>query len=579
MTFKKTLMLVAAILLPTLCSGVAAQETTFYGESVDVQLVLVDVFASNPRSGLVLDLTKDDFEIFEDGDPVEIAQFSVLGVAESGSSDGNTRSSTFQQEEDLPAARIVVFIDYVHLGVGNREAVFEELWDVLKKELQPDDEVMVVTYDGNIHIKLPMTTDRRNLRLALANEGGMVALTSSLSDERVLQLIEWRQKQELDAPNRPGDPCVDLGFIARMHAEQVHAGVLQALDNMQAFVNSLAGYPGRKALLHVSDGIPLTAGLEAYSYAIELCDGSGAAKGLPNAIDVTVLSSRTRWDPTKAWAEILEFNTAAEWSRLAAEANTYQVSIYAMQASGLGSMAKTNMMRARTSAETDMAARRNDQDVLFLMSDETGGQAILDTNELSEPFGSMVEDTRVGYQLAYTPPTPGDSKSHEIRVKVTRPGVDLRYRKSYESKSLHQRIADGVQSTLFHGREEIPLDKRMATTETETSNRRVTNVKIRIHVPLKSLVLIPEGETEKGVFTVYVAARNLQGIYTAVGQKTIPLVVAQNDLDQDPDREYLYEVEVPLHGKDYRVGVAVRDDVSGDASYISQRVLTVTDEG
>jgi len=185
----------------------------------------------------------------------------------------------------------------------------------------------------------------------------------------------------------------------------------------------------------------------------------------------------------------------------------------------------------------------------------------------------MVEDTRMGYQLAYTPPNPGDGKNHEIRVKLKRPGVELRYRKSYQSKNLHERIADGVQSTLFHGREDNPLDLSMDISETETSNRRVTNVKIRIHVPLKSLVLIPEGESGKGVFTVYVAARNVQGIYTAVGQKTIPLAVDQEDLDQNPDREYLYEVEVPLHGKDYRVGVAVRDDVSGDASYISQKAL------
>ena len=215
MNLRRTLTTTVSLLATTLFSGVAAQETTFYGESVDVQLVLIDVFVSKPGSGPVLDLTKDDFEVFEDGEPVEIAQFSVFGSAEAGDSDGDARSSKFQQEADLLPARIVVFIDYVHLGVGNREAVFDELWDVLKKELQPDDEVMVATYDGNIDIKLPMTNNRRNLRLALANEGGMVALTSSLSDERVLQLIEWRQKQELDATNRGGDPCVDLGFIAR----------------------------------------------------------------------------------------------------------------------------------------------------------------------------------------------------------------------------------------------------------------------------------------------------------------------------------------------------------------------------
>ena len=560
---------IAAVTLAfAMASVVSAQEATFYAESVDVELVLVDIFASKPGAGPVLDLTEDDFEIFEDGEPVEIAQFSVMGAPGADSD-----PSRFQQEQDLPPARIVVFIDYVHLGVGNREAVFKELWEVLKKKLQPEDEVMVVAYDGSLDVKLAMTDDRKALRLALANEGGMIALTSHLSDERVLQLIEWRQNVELEVGAFAGDPCVDLGSIARTHAEEVYSGVVQAVDNLQLFVNSLAGYPGRKALLHVSDGIPLTAGLEAYNYAIELCDGSGAAKGLPLAIDVTQFATDTRWDPTKAWAEMTQFNTAQEWARLAAEANTYQVSIYAMQASGLGSMAKTNMVRARTSQETDMAARRNDQDVLHLLSDETGGNAILDTNDLSPVFGSMVADTRVGYQLAYTPPTPGDGKNHEIKVKVKRPGVDLRYRKSYQSKSLHQRIADGVQSTLFHGREQNPLDLSMDVVETETANRRVTNVKVRIHVPLKSLVMIPDGETEKGVFTVYVAARNTQGIYTAVGQKTIPLVVTQADLQQDPNQEYLYEVEIPLHGREYRVGVAVRDDVSGDASYIARNVL------
>ena len=567
MNIWKAPIVAVVILGATLVSGASAQEATFYAESVDVELVLVDVFASNPQSGPVLDLTREDFELFEDGKPVEIAQFSVFG------SEGGVEAASSDQAAEAALGRIVVFIDYVHLGVGNREAVFKQLWEVLKRDLRPKDEVMVVAYDGNVEIKLYMTDDRRALRQALLSEGGMVALTSSLSDDRVLQLIEWRHKQETESPNWGGDPCVDLGFIARTHAEQVHSGVLQAIDHLRAFVNSLAGFPGRKALLHVSDGIPLTAGLEAYSYAIELCDGSGAAKGLPGAIDVTAFATDTRWDPTKAWAEMMDFNSADEWTRLAAEANTYQVGIYALQVSGIGSMAKTTMDRAGTSHETDMAARRNAQDVLFLMSDETGGEALLDINDLGPAFGSMVQDIRVGYQLAYTPPTPGDGKNHEIKVKVKRPGVEIRNRKSYQSKGLHERIADGVQSTLFHRRQDNPLDLRLEVAETATIDRKVTNVKIRIHVPLKNLVFIPGGETGKGVFTVYLAARNDKGIHTAVGQRTIPLIVGLEDLDQDPDREYLYDVELPLHGRNYEVGVAVRDDVSGDASYVSMSVL------
>jgi hypothetical protein len=174
--------------------------------------------------------------------------------------------------------------------------------------------------------------------------------------------------------------------------------------------------------LHVSDGIPLVAGNEAYRYASELCDGTGMSKGIPNATDTThnnTLKNRY-WDPTKTASTLREFDTSNEWTRLASHANTYRVSFYTFQARQ-PSNRSSDITDTRTSFEVEMEAQRNRQDALFLLADETGGVALLDSNNVEPALERMSDDSRHSYQLAFVPPSSGDGKQHELKVEVSRP--------------------------------------------------------------------------------------------------------------------------------------------------------------
>jgi VWFA-related protein len=558
------------------------QEEGFFADTVDVELVLVDVFVTGKGGEPVLDLTREDFELREDGKPVEIEQFSVITDRGDRMS---TRTTTLAGGEtyeldavEMPPAHVVIFIDDLNLGPGYRKRVFDQLQRSLKEHLRPQDLVMVASYRGIVETLLPFTTDRKELKKTLMDMTNLdvQAVTASLGEDRILQLIEERHRQESQPGGfSSGDPCVDLGFIARTHAEQVHGRVLRATSELSTFVKSLAGFPGRKTLLHVSDGIPLVAGLEAYSYAIELCDGSGLNKGVPGAVDTAQLGGNaqyTRWNPTQAWAELTQFNSTNELTELTADANTYQVSIYAVQALGLSGRQRGQVDRAITSQETATTAWLNSQDPLFMMSRETGGEAILNTNEFEPAFAEMVEETRQGYQLAFTPPKPSDGKLHKLRVEVDRPGVEVRYRKSYRRKTNEERIADGVLSALFHDLQNNPLNARLEMAETSTVTKNVTNLTMRVHVPLAGLIMVPDGTIQKGRFTVYVGVKDGHGSIMPVRQKTLPVTIATADLEQDPDQEYIYEVEIPVRGKDNMVAVAVRDELGGNASYVSERV-------
>src|SRR5262249_16922984 len=123
------------------------------------------------------------------------------------------------------------------------------------------------------------------------------------------------------------------------------------------------GVPGRKALLHVSDGIPMNPGEELFQFLVELCGGSGAS-GIGNApvmkaatekqrdgatlptappdrpdppttYDSPSLGPRSYQAASQAMLDAQSFSVAKELQSLAAHANAQRVTLYTLQASGV----------------------------------------------------------------------------------------------------------------------------------------------------------------------------------------------------------------------------------------------------
>lgn len=68
---------------------------------------------------------------------------------------------------------------------------------------------------------------------------------------------------------------------------------------------------------------------------------------------------------------------------------------------------------------------------------DTGGRAFFNNNDLSSLMRQALEDSRAGYLLTYTPKNfRVDGSFHTIRIRVSRPGVHLRYRPGYYAEAL-----------------------------------------------------------------------------------------------------------------------------------------------
>lgn len=81
------------------------------------------------------------------------------------------------------------------------------------------------------------------------------------------------------------------------------------------------------------------------------------------------------------------------------------------------------------------SAKRDRYAPLLALASMTGGVAFYDRDDLDTGIGAALRDGSVSYTLGFYPSTEeGQAPVHRLGVRVSRPGVTLRYRTSYELK-------------------------------------------------------------------------------------------------------------------------------------------------
>jgi VWFA-related protein len=118
------------------------------------------------------------------------------------------------------------------------------------------------------------------------------------------------------------------------------------------------------------------------------------------------------------------------------------VNFYTVDPRGLSVLAGTDASVAGPPIDADPALRlnatgmqdevRNQHDSLRVLADETGGFAVLNSNDFNTAFRRIQADNSRYYVLGYYPANDRrDGRFRKIEVKVTRPGLQVRARRGY----------------------------------------------------------------------------------------------------------------------------------------------------
>jgi VWFA-related protein len=518
-------------------------------EGVEVSITNLDVVVTDARGTRVPDLTRQDFEVREDGKAQPITNFSeirkglpVLPPEESAPAEAASAAlaPTPVPTPAPPRTRILVFVDNVSLGLANRNRVLKSLSEFLARTLDGSVETMVVSWDRALHVRQPFTTDADAVVRAVTKIEGESAAGSLLASERQ-QVI-----REIDDIVRGVDPNGDPGAKARAYCGPLRFTLQTTLGALRASVERLSGLEGRKILVYVSQGLPQLPGLEIWQYIDDVF------QGMPSAF----FSSR-------------EFDMTGAYEDFARAANAAGVAFYAVDATGLGVDASVSAENAGTLARINgLVDRSNLQSMMKMVAEETGGAAIVNANDVSPGLAKLAEDTTSYYSIGYRSTGGSPDRPRRISITLTRKGLVARTRRSLYEKSAETRLTEAVRSALFLPNAGNPLDLTVDIGPAKRAAGKTVVVPVTLRIPWARLALTAGGAARARLF-VYLAALDQDGGEAEVSSQRLSPAQSPNE------GLCRFEISMRMRPGRNRISLAVRDEASGLVSF-SQRALSVS---
>ncbi len=524
-------------------------------ESVTVSVVNVDVYVSD-KKGRITGLTRDDFELFEDGRPMKVSNFLAMeggkpvGAAAEPEAppvvDAQGKVVPKLPEAYQPAVipddqrlRLIVYIDNFNLKPFDRNKVMRSLRVFLDQKLRRGDEVMLVTYDRELHVRNTFTTD-----VSLINN--QLLDIEKISAQGVHQEDDRREVlRQIHDDALSGSEAM---MYARAYAGAAFNDLSFTIDALKNLTTSLAGLSGRKAIVYVSDGLPMVAGEDVF-YAIQ-----------------------SQYSSTSIISENAEFDASRRFEELTATANADRVTFYTIDAAGLRTYTSTSAENATAGngVYVDEINITNIQSPLQFLAEKTGGTSIINANDVGPSLDRIAQDFNTFYSLGYTPPHQGDGRFHKITVKVKRKGLTLRYREGYRDKSIETRMSDGTMATLQFPFQTNPLGVSLDFGRPSPRQDGLYLVPINIKIPLGKLALVPRGENgSEAKVRLFIGAMDENGSTSDVQQVPIPIKVPTAEVAKLGGKHFLYTVSLLMRGGGQKVAIGLRDDVGAQESYVA----------
>ena len=357
---------------------------------VEVNYVEVDAVVTDAQGTPISNLTKDDFEIFEDGKKQDVSTFSLVNIpierAERPLFASAPVEADVQSNDHIEGRIYLIVLDDVHTDLTRTPRVKAAATRFIETNFGTND-LAAVVYTGTsrrrpgLH-QQPAAPHRRDQQVqrtqaavghAESHRGrpGRIPATGALE---------------------PGDDIdqMDRAFRARSMA-----------NSIRKLSEFMAGVRGRrKTMLLIGEGVDF----DIYQAVGQL--GSTASSVLLDTHDAIAAATRGN------------------------------VTIYAIDPRGLMNAESDLIEVAGTIGDADGRAIANEmrlsQDSLRVLADATGGFAAVNRNDLNGAFDRIVTENSSYYMLGfYSTNDRRNGRYRKLEVRVSRPGLRVRNRAGY----------------------------------------------------------------------------------------------------------------------------------------------------
>jgi VWFA-related protein len=371
-----------------------------------INYVRVDVIVSDKNGTNVADLKQTDFEVLEDGKPqnVENFKFIKLDGGRIPDADGPPRPIRNDDDEEREAARddvrlFAVFLDDYHVRKENSIRVRQPIEQFVQTQLGPSD---------MIGLMYPLESVF-NVRMTRNHDAVVSGLEKFLGRKYDYTPLNDLERQYAYYPAETQEQIRVRVSLSAIRGLIVHMGTLKE---------------GRKSLIVVSEGFSnlLPPGITPIGAM-----PTGINTGTAGVVDPVGIAGLGRDQASFAATIDMEQLLRDVYD----EANKNNVSLYTVDPRGLA-VSEFDASDGSVSPTIDRTFLNATMDTLRTLAVETDGRAIVNRNDLATGMKQIVRDVSAYYLLGYnSAQAKADGKFHEIKVRVKRPGVQVRARKGY----------------------------------------------------------------------------------------------------------------------------------------------------
>lgn len=595
---RKTIPGLVATILVGVCLLAGAQQASSPQMAtptirVTTHLVLVNVVATDKAGKPVTDLKPEDFTVEENGKKQKLSVFSLEQPA-SQAYRPQLPSGVYSNrpEYNMPRGPLtVLLIDGLNTPFTNQSQARLALVKYAATQVKAGQEVAIYALGTRLYRLQDFTSDPAVLAAALKSyaPSSQPGQDSTLAPMRTTSTGGIAQTGALGGMQAGAAMATALQNIQQFQGEQAGAALQMRIENtlaaMRALGRDLAGHPGRKNLVWVTAGFPVS--LIPQSNEVAYVNQRSADPTAPPP-----LPSEQTYD---AFNRGVLQESADEVRRTSALLSEAQISIYPVDARGLmgaatadaassGLDATGRLMLANDFGQNvtaSSALRETSQASLQDLADQTGGRVFKNRNDIDNCVAAAASDGDTYYALGYYPDKKKfDNSFHQLKVAVKRPGVELHYRRGYFAvdpgkENRKQRDAElasalhdnAVQSTLvlFDARVVPPAPAQNA------------------EVPIQFLVQPDTVSMEEGKgggralnLDFYVAAFTSEGRIAANIGKTVSATLTPEQYAQVQQKGLLLPIGVKLSPGSYSLHLAVRDNRTGYIGTLSAPLTLAT---
>ena len=422
---------------------------------VETRLVLVDTVVTDKKGNHLRDLTAKDFRVWEDKKEQTVSSFSF--ESDNGSS-GNQRHY------------LVLFLDTTSMEFGDQAKARDAAAKFVDANAGPNRLIAVVEFGGVLRVTQNFTADATRLKKVVSGIRTSAVASNSSSDSAIPSIS-----------SQSGVEVASLGMpsLAGLGADFGARSVMMALRNL---AKSLSTVPGRKTLVMLTSGFPMTFEIQSeLTAAIDTCNKANVAvypvdvRGLVAPMPTGPSGARLRRPVGTHSARLLNtglkyFGNEVSRPRLVfiqhnggggtgggggarggggggarggaggggtrGAGGGTRGSGGGMTDGGVTRGLPTNSIynpnnQPRNILPSFPASASDNQQVLYALASGTGGFVILNTNDLLGGMQKIASELSEYYILGYSPTEAPDGTCHALLVKMNRSDAVVRSRSGY----------------------------------------------------------------------------------------------------------------------------------------------------